>query len=114
MTEYNEIFELVLYFDRRAVSKPNKPSFEDIRNSNPALNYDDLLDIYSEFKNKYKSDMIRYEKIKNDAIVPDFVRISADEEFMEKIKKFEKNNFFIKWDECSQKLINETFMKLTK
>lgn len=114
MTEYTEIFELVLYYNRRAVVKPSEPRFEEIQINNPALETDDLLDIYSDLKNKYKEDMIKYEKTKNDSVVSEFVRIPEDETFFEKVKEIENKSYFIEWHKTSKKLIDETFVKLLK
>ena len=54
MAEYTEKFELVLYYNRRAVVKPCEPSYEELQNNNPGLTTDDLLDLFSDLKNKYK------------------------------------------------------------
>ena len=114
MTEYTNIFELVLYFNRRAVVKPSEPVFEEIQKSNPSLTTDEILDIYSDLKNKYKEDMKKYEKTKNDSILEDYVRITEDENFIENVKEFEKNTFFVDWLKNSRKLIDETFVKMLR
>lgn len=114
MTEYTEIFELVLYYNRRAVVKPSELKFDDVQKKNPELNTDELLDIYSNLKNKYKESIIKYEKIKNDSVVSEFVRITEDETFFEKVKEVENKPYFIEWHKTSKKLIDETFVKLLK
>jgi hypothetical protein len=114
MTEYTNIFELVLYFNRRAVVKPSEPVFEAIQKDNPSLDTDAVLDIYSDLKNKYKEDMKKYEKIKNESTVEDYIRIADDENFIENVKEFEANDFFIDWQKSSKKLIDETFVKILK
>lgn len=116
MTEfkYTETFELVLYFNRRAVVKPSEPDFETIQKANSTLDMDGVLDIYSDLKNKYNEDMKKYEKIRNDSIVSDYIRIPEDENFIETVKEFEKNNFFVEWQKGSKRLIDETFVKLLK
>lgn len=114
MSEYTENFELVLYYTRRAVVKPTEPVYNNIQNDNIDFTSDQLLDLYSELKNKFREDMITYEKVKNDSIVSDYVRISEDITFIEKIKEFEKNDFFIGWEKNTKNLINNTFVKLLK
>jgi hypothetical protein len=114
MTEYTEKFEIVLYYKRRAVVKPSEPNYNNLQISNPALDTDQLLDLYSDLKNKYKEDMKNYEKVKTDSILEDYVRIPEDEHFIEKVKTFEKNGFFIEWNKTSKKLIDNTFVKMLK
>ena len=114
MAEYTEIFELVLYYNRRAVVKPSEPVYEEIQNNNPALDIDTLLDLYSDLKNKYKEDIRKYSKVSNDSIVSDYVRIAEDENFIDSVKTFEKNDFFIEWSKTSKKLIDNTFVKILK
>jgi hypothetical protein len=114
MTEYTENFEIVLYYKRRAVVKPSEPNYNNLQISNPALDTDQLLDLYSDLKNKYKEDIKKYEQSKNDSILEDHVRIPEDEHFIEKVKNFEKNRFFIEWEKTSKKLIDNTYLKLLK
>jgi len=114
MTEYIEDFELVLYYNRRAVVKPFEPVYDELQKNNPALDTDNLLDLYSDLKNKYKEDMKKYAKVCNDSIVSDYVRIPEDKNFIDKVKAFEKNDFFVEWDKSSKKLIDNTFVKLLK
>ena len=105
MSEYNVIFDVVLYYKRKEVIKPIEPSFNTIREENPEYSMDNLLDTYSELKKKYKEDLIVYEKTKNDEIVEDSILIPDDDNFKENIIKFEKNEFFIDWNEGSKNLI---------
>ena len=114
MTEHTEIFEIVLCYTRKAVVKPSEPEFEAIQKSNPKLDIDNVLDIYSELKNKYKADLAKYEINKSDVIISDFILILEDENFMKKVKDFEKNNFFIEWEKSSKKIINETIVNILK
>jgi hypothetical protein len=112
--EYTETFELVLYFNRRAVVKPSEPIFESIQKENSTIDMDSALDIYSDLKNKYKIDMIKYERIRNDSVISDYVRIPEDDNFIETIKSFEKEGFFVSWQKGSKRLIDETFVNLLK
>lgn len=114
MTEYTENFELVLYYNRRAVVKPSEPVYEELHENNPALDTDNLLDLYSNLKNKYKIDMKKYAKVSNDSIVSDYIRVPEDEKFIDNVKAFEQNDFFVDWDKNSKKLIDTTFVKLLK
>jgi hypothetical protein len=112
--EYTETFELVLYFNRRAVVTPSEPIFESIQKENSTIDMDSALDIYSDLKNKYKIDMIKYERIRNDSVISDYVRIPEDDNFIETIKSFEKEGFFVSWQKGSKRLIDETFVNLLK
>lgn len=114
MTEYTENFELVLYYNRRAVAKPSEPSYEELSIDNINLEMNDLLDLYSNLKKKYNKDVIDYEKNRNDSIISSYVRIPEDDNFIKAVKKFEKNDFFVEWEKTSKKLIDETFVKLLK
>ena len=114
MTDYTENFEIVLYYKRKAVVKPSEPNYTELQIFNSDLDTDELLDLYSDLKNKYKEDMKKYEKAKNDSILEDHVRIPEDEHFIEKVKNFEKNRFFIEWEKTSKKLIDNTYLKLLK
>jgi len=111
---HTKTFELVLYFNRRAVAKPYEPVIENLVEVNSDMVMDDILDLYSDLKNKYKEDMKKYEKNKNDSVVTDFVRILEDKSFIENVKKIEKETYFIEWDKNSKKLIDNTFLKLLK
>ena len=114
MTEYTETFELVLYYNRRAVVKPSEPVFENLQSTNLDLDTDGVLDLYSDLKNKYNADRKVYEKVKNDSIISEYVRIPEDANFIEKVKEIEKEPFFIEWKKNSKRLIDETFVKLLK
>ena len=114
MTDYTNVFELVLYYERRAVVKPSEPTYEEIQKNNPALETDDLLDLYNDLIKRHKEDMKIYEKTKNDSVVTEFVRIPEDETFIERVKSIEKEPYFIEWEKTSKKLIDSTFVKLLK
>jgi hypothetical protein len=114
MAEYTENFEIVLYYKRRAVVKPSEPNYTELQILNLDLSTDELLDLYSDLKNKYKEDMKKYEKIKDNSVLNDHVRIPEDEHFIEEVRKFEKNGFFIEWSKTSKKLIDNTFLKFIK
>jgi hypothetical protein len=114
MEENNRIFELVLYFTRRVTVKPTEPKFETIKKYNPNLDDDSLLDIFSDLKNKYEKNLEKYEKNKNESTITDFVLIIENEDFYNKIKEFEKNDFFLNWTSNSKRLIDETLVRFTK
>jgi hypothetical protein len=111
---YNEKFELVLYFSRRVAPKPSEPIFEEVQKVNPHSDMDGVLDIYSELKNKYVEDMKKYEKIKSDSIVEDYIRIPEDENLIATVKEFEKNNFFVEWSKASKRLIDNALVQMSK
>lgn len=106
MSEYNVIFDIVLYFSRKEIIKPIEPSFNNIREENPELIMDELLDMYSELRKKYKEDLIVYENTNSNEIVVDSTLFPEDETFEENVRKFEKNEFFIDWNEKTKLLIN--------
>lgn len=112
MTEYNEIFDVILNYNRKAIVKPIEPTFESVKTANSNFSVDDLLDVYSDLKNEYNSKLAKYEDIKTDDIITSYVFISEDDEFMKNVKDFEKNDFFIKWTDSAKKLINETLIKI--
>lgn len=114
MAENTEIFELVLYYNRRAVIKPSEPDYKNLQKNNPALDTDDILDLFNDLSKKYKEDIKKYEKVKNDSIISEYVRVPEDENFIEKVKNIEKEPYFIEWQKTSKKLIDETFVKLLK
>ena len=93
-----EKFDIVLYYDSLVFVKP---SFDDVKASNPELNTDDILDIYSDLLNKYQ----------NKITVPSHTFILDDENFISNVQEFEKNDFFIEWDKSSKKTIEEIIKK---
>lgn len=111
MTEYNENFEIVLYYNRSIISKPIKPSFENVKSSNPKLNTNELLDIYSKLLNKYKEELSRLKQME-DIIVSSYVFIEEDKNFISNVKKFEENEFFIEWEDDTKKIIKEVILNL--
>lgn len=96
------IVDVVLYYTRKVFVKP---SFESIKNSNPELDTDKLLDIYSEALKKYQKVENYIDDSKN--IISTFVLIPQNENFIENIQKFESNDVFIEWSKNSKELINE-------
>jgi len=107
MSEYNVVFDVVLYYTRKEIVKPEEPVFNNIKRENTDSTMDNLLDIYSALIKKYKKDIIEYEKMKNDSTVKDFIIFSEDDFLIENIIKFEKNEFFVDWNENSKRIINE-------
>ena len=114
MEENTRIFELVLYFTRRVMIKPIEPKFETIKKYNPTLDNDNLLDIFSDLRNKYKKNLEKYEQTKNESTITDFVLIIENEDFYKKVKEFEKNDFFVEWTDNSKRLIDETLVRFAK
>jgi len=113
MTEYNETFDVVLYFKRRVFVAPKEPVFGDIQKSNPDLDTDGILDLYSELNKKYKEDIVKYEKLENkDLIVTGCALIPENNNFVDNFKKIENDGFFISWDKKSHDLIIDTINKL--
>lgn len=113
MTEFNETFDIVLYFIRNTVVKPIEPTYQSVVEANPGYIMDDILDIYSDLLNKYKEDIEKYNSTKNlNHIVESYVFITGDRKFSENVKNFEKNDFFIKWTESSKATIKETINSL--
>lgn len=114
MSQNNENFELVLYYTRRVVAKPLEPDFLQIQIDHPEFTTDEALDYFSGLKDKYKEELKNWENIKDDSTIKCFIRFREDKKFIENIKKFEKNPFFVEWLENSKKLIDETFLKFLK
>jgi hypothetical protein len=115
MTEYTEMFDVVLYFNRRVFVKPKEPVFEDIQKSNPTLDTDNILDIYSDLNKKYKNDLEKYEMLENkDLIVTGCVLIPEDEHFIKNYRSIEKDDFFVEWTDSSKNIINSTISNLLR
>ena len=113
MTEYNEIFDVVLYFKRKVFVAPKEPVFSYLQKENPDLNTDGILDLYSELNRKYKEDIVKYEKIENKGlIVTGCALIPEDNNFVKNCNKIENDGFFIEWDKKSNDLIIDTINKL--
>jgi len=113
MTEYTEIFDIVLYFNRKVFLKPTEPVFSEIQKSNPTLNTDGVLDIYSDLNNKYKEDVNKYESLVNkDIIVTGCALIPEDKNFIKNYISIQNDAFFVEWDKKSKKIIDETVSKL--
>jgi len=88
MTEYTETFELVLYYNRRAVVKPSEPVFEQIQSTNLDLDTDGVLDLYSDLKNKYKVDMKRLRMIQSYLNMYVFLKMLIS---LKRLKRLKKN-----------------------
>jgi hypothetical protein len=110
MTEYSEVFDVILNYTRKVVVKPTEPTFESVKTANPDFNIDNLLDVFSDLKQEYNKKLEKYEE--NDTVVTSFVFITEDENFMKNVKNFEKNDFFIHWTDSAKKLINHTLSSL--
>jgi hypothetical protein len=111
MTEYDEIFEIVLYYKRSIIEKPIKPIFKELQLSNPTLNTNDVLDIYSKSLNTYKEELSQL-KIMEDKILTGYVFVKEDENFMSNVKKFEENDFFIEWENDTKETIKLVTLNL--
>lgn len=114
MTEYTEIFDVVLYFNRKVFLKPKEPVFEEIQKSNPTLNTDNILDLYSELIKRYKIDLEEYELKNKDFIVTGCVLIPEDENFIKNYSSIEKDDFFVEWTESSKNIIDNIISNLLR
>lgn len=112
--EVNEKWDVVLYYTRKINVPPIEPIFEDVKKSNPNLTIDEMLDIFSELKLNYQKELSYYENNKIDGTSSSFVFFPCDETFIDNVKNFEKNNFFIEWAKNSKELIKDTIIKLSK
>lgn len=56
-----------------------------------------------------KFDLVLYYNRKNveNGIISDFIFVPEDENFLNNVKSFEKNIFFLEWSKVSKKIINE-------
>jgi len=114
MTEETRKIDIVLYYTRKAVVAPIEPKFENLKNIYPDLDNNSLLDIFSNNIKKYKKNLARFEDYNDDNIISDFVLIAENDNFIAKVKKFEKNAFFIEWNKNSKNLISETIQNIYK
>jgi hypothetical protein len=116
MSEVNETWDVVLYYKRKVVCTPTKPKFEEIKNDNPNLKMDDLLDIYSDANQKYQEEISKcdIDDINNKETVLDFIFFTDDENLLKNIKNFERKNFFAEWNKDTKKRINDIIIKLSK
>ena len=113
MTEYNEIFDVVLYYKRKVFVKPTEPIFGDVQKENTNLDTDGVLDLYSVLSRKYKEDLKKYESVENKGMtVLASVLIPEDDNFIENYLSIENDLHFIEWDKNSEKLIKSTVSKL--
>lgn len=104
------MFQIVLYYKRRTIIPPPKPSVEkmiDKNNPNDYKEYDDILDKYNNALGKYKKILNVYEEIKDNSIVESFVLIDDDNKFFEIIKEIENKEYFVEWREYSLDLIKD-------
>jgi len=113
MIEYTEIFDIVLYFNRKVFVKPKKTTFLELQKNNPMLNIDEILDIFSDLNIKYEKDLNSHESLENkDLVISACVLIPEDKNFIKNCKLIEKDSFFIEWTKSSKKLMDETIVKL--
>jgi hypothetical protein len=112
MTESTSNFDIILYYTRTVTVKPVEPSFSLLMSTNPELSMDELLDIYSALKAKYTKKLTEYEAMKTDSLVSTYTFISEDENFMENVKNFEKNDFFVEWSKESERIINQAIVNI--
>jgi hypothetical protein len=102
------MFQIVLYYKRRTIIPPPKPSVDDmVKKTAPTdtEEYDKILDIYNESLSKYNKVLEEYEKIKDNSIVNSFVIIDDDENFLDNVIEIENNVIFVEWDKHSLDLI---------
>lgn len=114
MTEETRKIDIVLYYTRNAMVKPSEPKFEDIQKIHPDLDINSLLDIFSNNLNNYKKNIIRFNDYNDHNITSEFILITEDDNFIENVKKFEKNDFFIEWAKNSINVISETIKNIYK
>lgn len=112
--DVNENWDIVLYYTRYICTPPIEPNFDDIKKSNPNLSINELLDIFSEHKSNYQKELLNYENNKIDGTSSSFVFFPLDDTFINNVKNFEKNSFFIDWNKRSKDIINETIINLNK
>ena len=106
MTEFNDIFELVLYYNRNTFSIPVEPSYHNIKDTNPSKKMDDILDIFSDQMKKFKENSESYNKVKDsNKVIQSHTLITEDDNFIANIHAFEQNDFFISWAPTSKKVI---------
>lgn len=99
-------FELVLYYNRNTFSIPVEPSYQNIKDSNPGMKMDDVLDVYSEQMSKFKKDSQKYSQVKeSNKVIQSHVLIAEDGDFISNIHEFEQKPFFISWTSTSKKVI---------
>ena len=102
-------FELVLYYNRNTFSIPVEPSYQNIKDNNPGIEMDDVLDIYSEQMRKFKEDSEKYSQVKNsNKVIQSHVLIVEDDNVISNIHEFEQKPFFISWTSTSKKVIEST------
>ena len=112
MTEFNNTFDIVLYYTRNTIVKPAEPTYQSVVDANPDYEMDDLLDIYSDVLAEHKKAIEKYNKTKHlNKTVESYVFISNDEKFSQNVHDFEQNDFFVKWTETSKNTIENTILE---
>jgi hypothetical protein len=111
MTEETKV-DIVLYYTRTAIAEPSEPKFDDVKKSYPDIDTDSLLDIFSNKLKNYKKNLAIFENYKDNNVLSEFVLIAEDENFIENVQNFQKNEFFIDWTKNSKNLISETIKKI--
>jgi len=116
MSENNQTWDIVLYYKRKVADTPSEPSFNSIQTNNPYLTMDELLDLYSESKKNYQEELSKcnVEDIANKDTISSFIFFPHDDYFIENVKNFEKNSFFIEWSKHTKNIINDMIIKLTE
>ena len=112
--EINEELDIVLYYTRNLKVSPKEPNFNNIRQENPDFTIDQLLDIYSKLKSKYLEELDIFNSTNTGGTITEFIFFPFNKTFIDNVKKFEKNDFFIEWSSNTKKLITETIIKLSK
>lgn len=112
--EINEKWDVVLYYTRLANVPPTEPDFNTLRQENPDFTIDQLLDIFSKLKTKYLEDLEEYKSNDVGGTINGFVFFPFDKTFINNVKNFEKNKFFVEWTKSTKKHITETIIKLSK
>lgn len=111
--ELDESWDVVLYYIRTITTPPVEPKFEDVKQKYAYLNTDELLDVFSELKSHYQKELVEYEKIKVEGTIQKTVFFTYDKYFVNNVKNFEKNSFFVQWTDSSKEHIKETIIKLS-
>lgn len=108
------MFQIVLYYKRRTIIPPPKPSLDNMIDKNDPsayAEYDNVLDNYNKALKKYKTILGEYEKIKDNSIVDSFVLVNDDEKFFEIVNDIENKKYFIEWISHSMDFIKNRLKK---
>lgn len=106
----SEVFDVVLYYNRKISVKPSMPKFENLYNKNSNMTIDELLDNFSDMKKKFENDLYKY--VENGDTIYSYVFIKENENFIKNVKEFENNDFFVSWSESSKTLIKEISLNI--